>query len=52
VEFWDTARWEKEFEDADCVIMTAAIWLNVLLHGYWTLDKVRLRPTASALGWL
>ena len=40
VDFWDTARWEQEFEATDCVVMTAQIWLAVLTHAYWTLDRV------------
>jgi endoribonuclease Dicer len=42
VEFWDRKRWQTEFESSDCVVMTAQIWLDVLLHAYWTIDKVRI----------
>lgn len=42
VDFWDREKWQKELAEADCVVMTAEIWKNVLLHAYWTLDQVSL----------
>lgn len=49
VDFWDTARWEQEFEATDCVVMTAQIWLAVLTHAYWTLDRVGAPALSSCL---
>ncbi|KAI0355038.1 hypothetical protein OH77DRAFT_1425091 [Trametes cingulata] len=34
--------WRKEFEDADVFVMTAQIFLNLLTHSHWSMDKVSL----------
>jgi hypothetical protein len=41
VDLWNRDRWLSEFDACDCVVMTAQIWLNVIMHGYWQLERVR-----------
>ncbi|KAI0324687.1 hypothetical protein GY45DRAFT_1364938 [Cubamyces sp. BRFM 1775] len=38
----DREGWKKEFEDADVFVMTAQIFLNLLTHSHWSMDKVSL----------
>ncbi|KAH9890583.1 hypothetical protein C8Q73DRAFT_652216 [Cubamyces lactineus] len=38
----DREGWRKEFEDADVFVMTAQIFLNLLTHSHWSMDKVSL----------
>ncbi|THH08707.1 hypothetical protein EW145_g2529 [Phellinidium pouzarii] len=42
VDTWDNHRWSDEFKQADCLVMTAQIFKNVLTHGYWSLEQVSL----------
>ncbi|KAM0750653.1 hypothetical protein T439DRAFT_347998 [Meredithblackwellia eburnea MCA 4105] len=42
IEFWERDVWMEEFEGADVVVLTPAIWVNCLHHRYWTLDRVSL----------
>ncbi|EJD06192.1 uncharacterized protein FOMMEDRAFT_145449 [Fomitiporia mediterranea MF3/22] len=42
VDAWDKGRWELEFLQSDCLVMTAQIFKNILVHGYWSLDQVAL----------
>ncbi|KAI9059720.1 hypothetical protein FKP32DRAFT_1595995 [Trametes sanguinea] len=38
----DRESWKREFEDADVFVMTAQIFLNLLTHSHWKIDKVSL----------
>ncbi|KAI0373238.1 hypothetical protein BV20DRAFT_963060 [Pilatotrama ljubarskyi] len=38
----DREGWKKEFADADVFVMTAQIFLNLLTHSHWSMDKVSL----------
>lgn len=40
VDAWDRAIWAKEFEENDALVMTAQIYYNIILHAYWSLEKV------------
>ncbi|XP_073247902.1 endoribonuclease Dicer-like isoform X3 [Porites lutea] len=42
VDFWDKKIWEKEFNDNNILVMTAEIFLNLLLHSYIKLSQVNL----------
>ncbi|KAL5528914.1 hypothetical protein ACEPAG_4888 [Sanghuangporus baumii] len=45
VEAWDKGRWALEFTQSDCLVMTAItaqIFKDILVHGYWTMDRVSL----------
>ena len=42
VDFWDKNEWEKEFSENSVLVMTAQIFLNLLLHGYIKLSQVNL----------
>ncbi|KAI6138924.1 hypothetical protein BKA82DRAFT_3009633 [Pisolithus tinctorius] len=42
LELSDRANWKAAFEGADVVVMTAQIFLNVLTHSHWSIDKVSL----------
>ncbi|KAH7890033.1 P-loop containing nucleoside triphosphate hydrolase protein [Phlebopus sp. FC_14] len=42
LEISDRANWKKEFERSDVVVMTAQIFLNILTHSHWSIDKVSL----------
>ena len=42
VDFWDKKVWEKEFNDNNILVMTAEIFLNLLLHSYIKLSQVNL----------
>ncbi|KAL4065225.1 hypothetical protein V8B97DRAFT_1946194 [Scleroderma yunnanense] len=42
MELSDRANWKAAFESADVVVMTAQIFLNVLTHSHWNIDKVSL----------
>ncbi|KAG6887655.1 hypothetical protein C0992_011325 [Termitomyces sp. T32_za158] len=38
----DRAQWKKWFDNHDVFVMTAQIFLNVLTHSIWSIDKVSL----------
>ncbi|KAF8968313.1 type III restriction enzyme [Flammula alnicola] len=38
----DRRGWKKRFEDCDVLVMTAQIFLNVITHSLWSIDKVSL----------
>ncbi|CAH3192487.1 unnamed protein product, partial [Porites evermanni] len=42
VDVWDKNEWEKEFSENSVLVMTAQIFLNLLLHGYIKLSQVNL----------
>ncbi|KAI6164182.1 hypothetical protein EDD17DRAFT_1562649 [Pisolithus thermaeus] len=42
LELSDRANWKAAFEGADVVVMTAQIFLNVLTHSHWSIDRVSL----------
>ncbi|KAG7086495.1 hypothetical protein E1B28_002444 [Marasmius oreades] len=41
-ELTDRASWEKLFSKNDVFVMTAQIFLNLITHSLWTIDKVSL----------
>ncbi|CAH3040736.1 unnamed protein product [Porites lobata] len=42
VDFWDKDKWENEFNENNVLVMTAQIFLNLLLHGFIKLSQVNL----------
>lgn len=42
VDFWDKPTWEKEFNTCNVLVMTAQIFLDLLLHSYILLSQVNL----------
>ncbi|KAJ3550147.1 hypothetical protein NM688_g5106 [Phlebia brevispora] len=42
IDMTDRSGWRKEIEDHDVLVMTAQIFLNILTHSHWTMDKVSL----------
>ncbi|KAG6836934.1 hypothetical protein H0H93_001096 [Arthromyces matolae] len=42
IDLADRGRWRKRFENHDVFIMTAQIFLNILTHSIWGVDKVSL----------
>ena len=42
VDLWDKPTWEKEFNASNVLVMTAQIFLDLLLHGYISLSQVNL----------
>ena len=42
VDFWDKNKWENEFNKNNVLVMTAQIFLNLLLHGFIKLSQVNL----------
>ncbi|KIJ63284.1 hypothetical protein HYDPIDRAFT_113252 [Hydnomerulius pinastri MD-312] len=42
LELSDRANWKSSFEKADVVVMTAQIFLNILTHSHWSIDRVSL----------
>ncbi|KAI5116563.1 hypothetical protein M0805_001548 [Coniferiporia weirii] len=42
VDGWDRNRWQAEFAQTDCLVMTAQIFKNVLTHAYWSMEQVSL----------
>ena len=42
VDFWDKNIWQKEFNENNVLVMTAQIFLDLLLHGYIKLAQVNL----------
>ncbi|EIW85519.1 P-loop containing nucleoside triphosphate hydrolase protein [Coniophora puteana RWD-64-598 SS2] len=38
----DRGNWQKSFEGSDVVVMTAQIFLNILTHSHWSIEKVSL----------
>ncbi|KAL6308704.1 hypothetical protein BKA93DRAFT_725516 [Sparassis latifolia] len=42
IDLSDRFGWRKEFASADVFVMTAQIFLNVLTHSLWSLDRVSL----------
>ncbi|KZT24079.1 P-loop containing nucleoside triphosphate hydrolase protein [Neolentinus lepideus HHB14362 ss-1] len=42
IDLSDRARWKKEFDNSDVLVMTAQIFLNILTHSHWSMDKVSL----------
>ena len=42
VDFWDKNKWENEFNKNNVLVMTAQIFLSLLLHGFIKLSQVNL----------
>lgn len=42
IDMTDRRRWRQEIESHDVLVMTAQIFLNILTHSHWTMDKVSL----------
>ncbi|KDQ59634.1 hypothetical protein JAAARDRAFT_77685 [Jaapia argillacea MUCL 33604] len=42
IDLSDRGKWRKEFEGADVLVMTAQIFLNIITHSHWSMDKVSL----------
>ncbi|TFY62422.1 hypothetical protein EVJ58_g3872 [Rhodofomes roseus] len=42
IDLADRVGWKRELEDTDVLVMTAQIFLNILTHSHWSLDKVSL----------
>ena len=42
VDFWNKNKWENEFNENNVLVMTAQIFLNLLLHGFIKLSQVNL----------
>ncbi|XP_031782799.1 endoribonuclease Dicer [Nasonia vitripennis] len=42
VDFWSKEEWRKEINTNQVLVMTAQIFLNLLTHGYISLDKINL----------
>ncbi|KAG5651502.1 hypothetical protein H0H81_008396 [Sphagnurus paluster] len=42
IDLTDRARWKKRFSQHDVFVMTAQIFLNLLTHSVWSIDKVSL----------
>ena len=42
MDLWDKCQWEKEFNNHNVLVMTAQIFLDLLLHGYIGLSQVNL----------
>lgn len=42
LELTDRANWRTSFEKSDVVVMTAQIFLNIVTHSHWSIDKVSL----------
>ena len=42
VDFWDKDKWENEFNENNVLVMTAQIFLDLLLHGFIKLSQVNL----------
>ncbi|XP_020280276.1 endoribonuclease Dicer [Pseudomyrmex gracilis] len=42
VDFWSKDKWITEIENNQVLVMTSQIFVDLLLHGFMTLDKVNL----------
>ncbi|SCV72586.1 BQ2448_4123 [Microbotryum intermedium] len=42
VEYWKREQWVANLANADVVVMTAQIWLDILTNAYWDLERVSL----------
>ncbi|ORY90629.1 hypothetical protein BCR35DRAFT_349581 [Leucosporidium creatinivorum] len=42
VDYWKREQWQLQLESADVVVMTAAIYLNILNNAYYDLEQVSL----------
>ncbi|KYM95939.1 Endoribonuclease Dicer [Cyphomyrmex costatus] len=42
VDFWSHEEWLSEIEAHEVLVMTSQIFLNLLIHGYLTLDRINL----------
>ncbi|XP_036140493.1 endoribonuclease Dicer isoform X2 [Monomorium pharaonis] len=42
VDFWQESQWLTEIEEHQVLVMTAQIFLNLLIHGYMKLNRVNL----------
>ena len=42
MDFWKKSKWEKEFNENNVLVMTAEIFLNLLIHSYIQLSQVNL----------
>ncbi|OQR67288.1 endoribonuclease Dicer-like [Tropilaelaps mercedesae] len=42
VDHWSSSQWEERFEQYGVLVMTPAVFKNVLLHGFMSLDRVNL----------
>lgn len=40
VDLWKREEWLAEINNADVVVCTAQIWLNVLSKAYWNIERV------------
>ncbi|XP_050238979.1 endoribonuclease Dicer homolog 1 [Mercurialis annua] len=41
-DFWDTRRWQREFESKQVLVMTAQILLNILRHSIIKMESINL----------
>lgn len=42
VDYWDKTAWTKEFMGVDILVMTPQIFLNILRHAHWSIDRVSI----------
>ncbi|KAG5723949.1 Dicer-like protein 1 [Termitomyces sp. T112] len=42
IDLTDRVRWKKRFDHHDVFVMTAQIFLNILTHAIWSIDRVSL----------
>ncbi|KZT11110.1 uncharacterized protein LAESUDRAFT_642494 [Laetiporus sulphureus 93-53] len=42
IDLTDRVGWKKELESTDVLVLTAQIFLNILTHSHWSLEKVSL----------
>lgn len=40
VDYWKREQWTEQLNEADVVVLTAQIWLNVLSNAYFSIEKV------------
>lgn len=49
VDYWDRERWADAFATSDVMVMTAQVFLDLLNHAHWGIDKVSSTPCVSML---
>ncbi|GAA5897045.1 hypothetical protein JCM6882_007340 [Rhodosporidiobolus microsporus] len=42
VDFWKRDKWQEQLRQADAIVLTPQIFLDVLSKAYWSMDKVSL----------
>jgi hypothetical protein len=42
VDLWSEKQWKQNFENYDVLVMTAQIFLNILRHGFISLQQVNI----------